>query len=59
MSPGTLFGARHRSCLDGTPSLNFCVFADLLADAPENGLRAVARTALRAGDRFFQHGTAR
>jgi lysyl-tRNA synthetase class 2 len=35
-------------------SLNFCVFADLLANAPGNALHAAARTALRAGDRIFQ-----
>jgi lysylphosphatidylglycerol synthetase-like protein (DUF2156 family) len=35
-------------------SLNFCVFADLLAKTPSNRLAAVARTALRVGDRFFQ-----
>jgi len=35
-------------------SLNFCVFADLLADAPRNGLEALARAGLRAGDRVFQ-----
>src|SRR5439155_964890 len=35
-------------------SLNFCVFADLLANTPRNRLHAAARTALRAGDRLFQ-----
>ena len=35
-------------------SLNFCVFADLLANTPRNRLHAAARTALRAGDRVFQ-----
>jgi lysyl-tRNA synthetase class 2 len=35
-------------------SLNFCVFADLLADEPRNRLEAVARAGLRAGDRIFQ-----
>jgi lysyl-tRNA synthetase, class II len=34
-------------------SLNFCVFADLLAD-PRGPVQAAARTALRAGDRLFQ-----
>jgi lysyl-tRNA synthetase class 2 len=34
-------------------SLNFCVFADLLADTC-TGHEAVARTLLRAGDRVFQ-----
>jgi lysyl-tRNA synthetase, class II len=34
-------------------SLNFCVFADLLAE-PRGPLQAAARTAVRAGDRFFQ-----
>jgi lysyl-tRNA synthetase, class II len=34
-------------------SLNFCVFADLLAD-PDGPLQAAARGVLRAGDRFFQ-----
>jgi lysyl-tRNA synthetase, class II len=34
-------------------SLNFCVFADLLAE-PRGPLQAVARTVLRAGDRVFQ-----
>jgi lysyl-tRNA synthetase class 2 len=34
-------------------SLNFCVFADLLADTCR-GHEAVARTLLRAGDRLFQ-----
>jgi lysyl-tRNA synthetase, class II len=35
-------------------SLNFCVFADLLADDPRNRLEALARAGLRAGDRVFQ-----
>jgi lysyl-tRNA synthetase, class II len=35
-------------------SLNFCVFADLIADAPRNRLSALARTGLRIGDRLFQ-----
>jgi len=35
-------------------SLNFCVFADLLADTAKGPLEAVARAALRAGDRIFQ-----
>jgi lysyl-tRNA synthetase class 2 len=35
-------------------SLNFCVFADLLLGSPRNGLHALARTVLRAGDRVFQ-----
>jgi lysyl-tRNA synthetase class 2 len=35
-------------------SLNFCVFADLLAATPRNRLTAVARAILRVGDRFFQ-----
>ena len=34
-------------------SLNFCVFADLLAD-PEGRLQNAARGVLRAGDRVFQ-----
>ena len=34
-------------------SLNFCVFADLLAD-PDGPLQAAARSVLRAGDRVFQ-----
>jgi lysyl-tRNA synthetase class 2 len=34
-------------------SLNFCVFADVIAD-PEGGLQRAARGALRAGDRVFQ-----
>ena len=35
-------------------SLNFCAFADLLDAEPRNRLAAVARAALRAGDRVFQ-----
>ena len=35
-------------------SLNFCVFADLLAETPRNRLDAVARSFLRVGDRLFQ-----
>jgi lysyl-tRNA synthetase class 2 len=35
-------------------SLNFCVFADLLAEDQGSGLRTAARAALRAGDRVFQ-----
>jgi lysyl-tRNA synthetase class 2 len=35
-------------------SLNFCVFADLLADPCRGRAEAVARAALRAGDRVFQ-----
>ena len=35
-------------------SLNFCVFADLIADTPRNKLQSVARATLRVGDRFFQ-----
>jgi lysyl-tRNA synthetase, class II len=35
-------------------SLNFCVFADLLAKTPRNRLQAVVRTVLRLGDRLFQ-----
>jgi lysylphosphatidylglycerol synthetase-like protein (DUF2156 family) len=35
-------------------SLNFCVFADLLTDGCRGPLEALARTALRAGDRLFQ-----
>jgi lysylphosphatidylglycerol synthetase-like protein (DUF2156 family) len=35
-------------------SLNFCVFADLLADTSKGRLGAVARSVLRAGDRIFQ-----
>jgi lysyl-tRNA synthetase class 2 len=35
-------------------SLNFCVFADLLADPCEGRLEGVARAVLRAGDRIFQ-----
>jgi lysyl-tRNA synthetase class 2 len=35
-------------------SLNFCVFADLIADTPRNRLLALARTGLRIGDRLFQ-----
>ena len=35
-------------------SLNFCVFADLLAETPRNRLAAVARAFLRVGDRLFQ-----
>jgi lysyl-tRNA synthetase class 2 len=35
-------------------SLNFCVFADLLGDAPGNRLRTALRAALRAGDCVFQ-----
>jgi lysyl-tRNA synthetase class 2 len=35
-------------------SLNFCVFADLLAQPPRTPLHAAARTALLAGDRLFQ-----
>jgi lysyl-tRNA synthetase, class II len=35
-------------------SLNFCVFADLLAETPRNRLAAVARGFLRVGDRLFQ-----
>ncbi|TMK90642.1 MAG: DUF2156 domain-containing protein [Actinobacteria bacterium] len=35
-------------------SLNFCVFADLLARTPRNALDATARSALRVGDRIFQ-----
>jgi lysylphosphatidylglycerol synthetase-like protein (DUF2156 family) len=34
-------------------SLNFCVFADLLADRPCNPLEAAARASLRLGDRIF------
>ena len=34
-------------------SLNFCVFADLLAE-PHGRLQSAARTVLRAGDRVFQ-----
>lgn len=34
-------------------SLNFCVFADVLAD-PAGRVQCLARRALRAGDRFFQ-----
>jgi lysyl-tRNA synthetase class 2 len=35
-------------------SLNFCVFADLLAEAPRNRFAAIARSVLRVGDRLFQ-----
>ncbi len=35
-------------------SLNFCVFANLIADTPRNKLQSFARTTLRVGDRFFQ-----
>jgi lysylphosphatidylglycerol synthetase-like protein (DUF2156 family) len=35
-------------------SLNFCVFADLLADTCAGPLEASARMLLRAGDRLFQ-----
>ena len=35
-------------------SLNFCVFADLLAETPRNRPAAIARTVLRVGDRLFQ-----
>jgi lysyl-tRNA synthetase, class II len=35
-------------------SLNFCVFADLLADEPANRIEALARASLRIGDRIFQ-----
>jgi lysyl-tRNA synthetase class 2 len=35
-------------------SLNFCVFADLLAQTPRNKLQSVARSTLRVGDRVFQ-----
>jgi lysyl-tRNA synthetase, class II len=35
-------------------SLNFCVFADLLAETPRNRLEGIARTFLRVGDRVFQ-----
>lgn len=35
-------------------SLNFCVFADLLAQTPRNKLQSVARATLRVGDRVFQ-----
>jgi lysyl-tRNA synthetase, class II len=35
-------------------SLNFCVFADLLAQPPHNKLQSVARATLRVGDRVFQ-----
>jgi lysyl-tRNA synthetase, class II len=35
-------------------SLNFCVFADLLADEPRNRFGAIARAGLRVGDRLFQ-----
>jgi lysyl-tRNA synthetase class 2 len=35
-------------------SLNFCVFADLLAAEPRGRLHALARMVLRAGDRVFQ-----
>jgi lysyl-tRNA synthetase class 2 len=35
-------------------SLNFCVFADLLAQTPRNRLQSVARATLRLGDRVFQ-----
>jgi lysyl-tRNA synthetase class 2 len=34
-------------------SLNFCVFADVLAD-PAGRVQCLARRALRVGDRFFQ-----
>ena len=47
-----LFWARDRSADE--ISLNFCVFADLLADPPRNRLHSLARTTLRAGDRVFQ-----
>jgi lysyl-tRNA synthetase, class II len=35
-------------------SLNFCVFADLLASGPGGTFRAVVRRALRVADRVFQ-----
>jgi lysyl-tRNA synthetase, class II len=35
-------------------SLNFCVFADLLAQTPRNKLQSLARATLRVGDRVFQ-----
>jgi lysyl-tRNA synthetase, class II len=35
-------------------SLNFCVFADLLAGTPRNRPAAIARSVLRVGDRLFQ-----
>jgi lysyl-tRNA synthetase class 2 len=35
-------------------SLNFCVFADLLAATPRNRFAAIARSFLRVGDRLFQ-----
>ncbi|MGB8003182.1 MAG: phosphatidylglycerol lysyltransferase domain-containing protein [Gaiellaceae bacterium] len=35
-------------------SLNFCVFADLIADTPRNRVLALARAGLRIGDRLFQ-----
>ena len=35
-------------------SLNFCVFADLLAETPRNRIEALARSFLRVGDRLFQ-----
>src|SRR5204863_225416 len=47
----TLAWARDE-CADEL-SLNFCVFADLLAD-PEGRLQNAARGVLRAGDRVFQ-----
>ena len=47
-----LLWARERGAAE--ISLNFCVFADLLLGPPRNRLHAVARTALRVGDRVFQ-----
>jgi lysyl-tRNA synthetase class 2 len=47
-----LLWARERGTAE--ISLNFCVFADLLAQTPRNALHAAARSALRAGDRIFQ-----
>ena len=47
-----LLWARERGTAE--ISLNFCVFADLLVQAPRNALHAAARSALRAGDRIFQ-----
>jgi lysyl-tRNA synthetase class 2 len=43
-----------RECDAEEISLNFCVFADLLAETPRNRLVAIARAFLRVGDRLFQ-----
>jgi lysyl-tRNA synthetase class 2 len=47
----TLAWAREQGAAE--LSLNFCVFADVLAD-PEGRLQRAARGALRVGDRVFQ-----